>query len=701
MLPILALCLALGTVAAAPVIPRATLAGVPDEPGAFALPARPTLQAVVADLEGTGVRDLVRLVEDGRRGRVVAEVWRHDGGRWDRLGDDLEVVPPLAGGSQDTAFIGGTPVRLLVRAEGDRERVTVVRQPHFEAPGREPVCCLLLQDVVVVGDRVGLQAVGSDPEAVDSIHAIDLDGDGTDELLASRSLPPLGRTAYPSEALVFRWLGQSFGAATLTELPIGSGDTPFVLGETDGRPGEEAGVITTAAQSTLHRLVLDEDDRVRVEEAGRAARDATAVVLSDGPGIAVIGPVAGLAVHRWPAGEPLGPPLAQRSIARARLLGPVTLDNGPAVLVEEREGAPITAFGLPDLHAEAFRGSAAAAALAKGPLRPYRGPLPGGGPGGGTAAIVDGTLLPGGDAPPGAAPMPIVALGDVQPVGLAGPGRDWLVLAHRLALGSPQDPAGGRLAATPPATGSVTVAPLDLVTSAEADGGAWAPEVTDAVRLDEAGTLGISAGGFGVVVEAPSGSRLHAGVGDGSGALGLHHVPANGRLEIHLPLPRVLLPYGGDRFWLGLVTPAGATYTATLEVLALTGPPPLEATARTQLGSTAVEIRGRTVPYASVEIDGRLAGVDASGAFAARVDAPPWPTELEVVATDPAGNVARARLSAIGVLDYRALPWVPITVVLLIVAGIALYVRAPRVGSARVPSDDGTGLEDLDPEREL
>jgi hypothetical protein len=74
---------------------------------------------------------------------------------------------------------------------------------------------------------------------------------------------------------------------------------------------------------------------------------------------------------------------------------------------------------------------------------------------------------------------------------------------------------------------------------------------------------------------------------------------------------------------------------------------------------------------------------------------------VEVVATDPAGNAARTTLSAVGVLDYLALPWIPITVVLLVAAGAALYVRAPRVGSARVPTDDGAGLEELDPGREL
>lgn len=703
MLPILAVLLAIGAVVG-PSAPRPmAVSVVPDEPGTVVLPDRPTIQAVVADLEGRGMRDLVRLVEDGTRGRVVAEVWRYAGGGWARLGEELEVIPGLLNGSRGGAVFGGPPVRLIVRREAERERVTIVRQPHFEPPGREPVCCLQFQDVIVSGSRVGLQAVGSDPEAVDSVHAIDLDGDGTDELLASRSLPPLGRTSYPSQALVFRWHGQSFGAATVTELPVGSGDVPFVLGDTDGRSGEEAAVITTAAQSRLYRLVLEEGDGVRAEQAGMVVRAALAVPLDDGPGLAVIGPVTGLSVHRWPAREGVGPAIAERPITRGTLLGPIGVGGRSAVLVEERPGAPITAHGLPNLAAiedDAPQASAAAmAALAGGPLRPYRGALPGGGPDGRPAVVLDGSLLPwiGRDGSASDEPLPIVALGGARPIGLAGPERGWMALMHETGPGTPPQPSGGRMAAIPPATGVVSLAPFGLVAAPERDGGTWEPDVLDAVRLGDDGTLGISAGGFGIRVEAPPGSRLLAGVGDGSGALGLHQVPADGRLEIRLPLPRVLLPYGGDQAWIGLVTPAGATYTATVNVVALTGAPPLSATTRTSLGSTAVEVHGQTVPYAAVTVDGRAAAVDATGSFATPVDMPPWPTAVEVVVTDPVGNTARTTVSGVGLFDYRALPWIPITVVLLAASATALYVRAPRVSRAVPDSDDGAALEELDP----
>ena len=51
------------------------VAAVPDEPGASFLPDdEPTFQAVAADLDGDGARDLVRLV-GGERGSIRAEAW--------------------------------------------------------------------------------------------------------------------------------------------------------------------------------------------------------------------------------------------------------------------------------------------------------------------------------------------------------------------------------------------------------------------------------------------------------------------------------------------------------------------------------------------------------------------------------------------------------------------------------------------------
>ena len=696
MLPIVVACLALGgLIGPPPEVPAATPV-VPDEPEAVLLPDRPTIQAVVADLDGTGARDVVRLVQ-GDRGSVLVEVWRHGTGAWSRIGEGVEAAPEPADPNRFDVVRDAASVRLVVTDDGPRERVTLVHQPRFEPPGLEPPCCLQLHDLRTEAGRVELRAVGSAPEAVDAILALDLDGDGTDELLASRSLPPLGRTAYPSQALVFRWTGERFANPTLTELPIGSGDTPFVLGETDGVPGEEAAVIGTAAQSILYRLVLEEGDRIRAESAGIVADAVAAVPLGDGPGVAIIGPVVGLTVHRWPAGESLPPPIGRRSFAGGRFVGAVEMSDGPVLFVERGADSPVEVFALPELDRLTRTTVGSTAALSAGgstSLRTYRGALPGGGRDGEPVLLHDGAS----SSAAADAQLPFTALADAQPVGLAGADRGWMAVAH--GMGPIQlDRAGGRLEPLGlPSAGSVSLVPAERL-GPERDDGVLEPAVVDAFVLDADGTLGIPPSGFGVSLRAPAGSRVHAGLGDGS-PLGVQVVPESGRSEVRLPLPRAVLPYSGDRAWVAVVTPAGATYLATWAVLALTGPPPLEAWTETAFGSTEVEVRGRTVPYATVAVDGRAAVVDEAGAFTARVAMPPWPTEVEVVATDPVGNVASATVNGVGLLDYRALPWIPITVALVLGAAAGLYVRVPRHAAAPPRPDDGASLEELDPERE-
>ncbi|MBW3613306.1 MAG: hypothetical protein KY392_05530 [Chloroflexi bacterium] len=693
MIPILALCLALGVAVPAPPRWHPAVPVVPEEPGVVLLPDRPTLQVVVADFDRAGRRGLVRLVAN-EDGSVDLEAWRHDGSGWRQAGEDLEVVP--AGGNRFDVVFDATPARLLVRRDGARERVTLVRQPRFEPPELEPRCCLQLHDLVLAGDDLALLAVGSASGSVDSILALDLDADGTDELLASRSLRPLGRTAYPSQALVFRWRGEAFSAPTLTELPVGSGDTPFVLGETDGRPGDEAGVITTAARGVLYRIVLDQRDRVRAESAGTVVHAVTAAPFDGGPGVAVVTPLTGLSVHRWPSGEPLGPALGTRPIHRARLIGGVGGDSPRLFVIRDEEGRPTESFGLPKLDRPSTLVASPAARTARltTTLRPYRGPLPGGGPDGEPAILSDGLLVDAGEE------RPTASLPDAEPVGLAGPDGGWLALAYGTVGAVALDRAGGRLG--PPdiaAWRSVALVPAERFFSPEVDDGLFAPPVMDAHPLDADGTLGIPAGGFGATVVAPPGSRVHAGVGGGSTSFGVQEVEAGGRLQIRLPLPRALLPYGGERIWLAVATPAGASYVATWRVLALTGAPPLEADVTTPLGSTEVVVRGTSVRYASVEIDGRAVEVGADGRFAGRVTLPPWPTAVEIVATDPVGNVARVSVAGIGLLDYRTLPWIPIAIVLVAAAAVALYVRVPRPvpRPARVSEEDGV-LEDLDTE---
>ena len=106
---------------------------------------------------------------------------------------------------------------------------------------------------------------------------------------------------------------------------------------------------------------------------------------------------------------------------------------------------------------------------------------------------------------------------------------------------------------------------------------------------------------------------------------------------------------------------------------------------------------GHTMPYATVAVAGGQVEVGADGRFSARVAAPPWPTNIEVVATDPFGQAATASVSGVGFFDYRGLPWVPIAVVLVAIAGIVLFLRVPRPVAVPRPADDAV-LEEMDPD---
>ena len=162
----------------------------------------------------------------------------------------------------------------------------------------------------------------------------------------------------------------------------------------------------------------------------------------------------------------------------------------------------------------------------------------------------------------------------------------------------------------------------------EAEAGVLEPSIRDAVPLGGGRTLAAGAAGFTATVEAPPGSRVYVAGSDPSVVGSVLSVPSGGLLAVPMPPPSVVTPEPRYRATLAVSTPAGHGYLATWDVRVLTEPPRLEASARTPLGSATVEIAGTSVPYATVTIDGREVTVGPGGAFAARVAAPPWPTEV-------------------------------------------------------------------------
>ncbi len=665
---------------------------VPDEPGAFVLPdARPTLQAVAADLDADGAPELVRLLA-GEQETIWIELWREVDDGWALVAPPTLAVPGEAG--QAELAYARRPVRLLVRRADGGDRVTLVRQPDFTEPGDPRECCLLLDDIVLDGGALHLDRVADPGANADAVHVIDLDGDGTDELLATFSLAPLDDASTPTEARVFRWADDRFAPPTTTELPVGSGSSPFILGDSDGVSGDEAAMISSSALSVLFRIGLGADDMLVAEDSGLIVSDALAVPLGDRRGLAVVGPTIGLAVLSWPRGEPVGAALASLPIVDARLIGVIEVGGEPRLLTHRPDADALHPLALPGL-TQLLRGpiglSRAAGSLARGSITPFEGLLPGGGPDGERAAIVSGRLLP---APLlGDRAAEVGALPAGRPAGLVGRERAWLAIHHGA---SEVDPAGGRL--EPPAFhpgSAVTIAPLVLFLAPEEDGGGYEPETVGGVVLD-GGVTGTSDDGLVAEVHAPPGSRVYLSSPDAIAAAP-RVVGDAATLDVVVEPPTDATTEATGRVTMTVATPAGHAYVSSWQLRLVEGPPSLTARTETQLGSSRVTIAGRTAPYAQIDVAGTAAAVDEDGRFSTSVDLPPWPTAVTVTASDNFGNEASLVLSGIGIFDYRALPWVPIAIVLVAAAGVALILRVPQPRASFRAVGDEADLEELDP----
>ena len=128
--PMLAPVVLLALLVAAPIAVPPTsnaIGAVPDEPGAFVLPDAPILQTVVADIDGDGRRELVRLIR-GDGDAALAEVWVEKGPSWGLLGEPVEVVPPSRGRDADRPGLPGHS-GAAARAARQRRGARDGRQP--------------------------------------------------------------------------------------------------------------------------------------------------------------------------------------------------------------------------------------------------------------------------------------------------------------------------------------------------------------------------------------------------------------------------------------------------------------------------------------------------------------------------------------------------------------------------------------------
>jgi len=740
-LPALLVALAVGAGAAGPVRAAApSVAAVPDEPGVTTLP-EPVFGALGADLDGNGTRELVTISPwQVNQAQLAVAIWRQaEDGTWFTTGqaplrrgtspDERRSGVPHPDAAGTLAVAAADATRLVTWHVAGRERTLALVNSDSEFNGAPP-CCLTIWEVTSApadwAPRLSLLA-DTGRGAADVLVA-DLDGDGTDELVVRE--PPEADTSSSVPVSVLRWDGARFRPSR-TAVAV---DTPlsirmWILGDSDGAPGVEVGLLAQGAcrgePFALTRVSLWAGELLT--SALCVATSGTAVAVPDGLGPGQPAPLYGdtetpISTISWPA-DGGGRIVAESSFARrGRPLGLLEQGGNQWVLVQRSaSGRPVLELDRPDLgltSAQGIAASPAAARLLDTPFPPYVGPWPAA-PGAPDAFLFAGTLL---DARPDGAPVSrmVSALPGSAPVGLVGTDGATLALLRAFAPGpgpvaavpvaSTRDPAGGPLLAGEPLL--LSLAPVATVLEPESADGALAPPMSGTMPAPGSGGAGdVLAGSrsFTVDITAPEASvvlwdsgdtRRTALLASGVRGIGFVSTPVGPPYRIPVAGP----PDGGARFdgSLLVLTPAGRGYRSLLSVRVMSQAPPLEVDSGLLSFGLNAMISGTTDPDARVTVDGAEVQVARDGTFGASVAAGLAPRDVRVVAADPFGHVVARSLSVVAPLDYRRLPWIPIVVVLTLIAGAVLFWRAPRPGAHAAPARTRTieeGIvEEIDPD---
>jgi hypothetical protein len=700
---LLAALAAAAALAGSGVTPAAAVGSVPREGGGV-LPGQ-AQGAIVGDVDGDGVRELVRLVPwDANPGLLALEVVRMVGDV-PSIGDQVvveratSVEDVLVGSNRDEDELlplrTSDPARLIAWRGGGRERVLLATMQGD--PGSaviERSCCLTLWWVTLdSGGGTELRYIGNTAASGAWIVAADMDADGTDELAVVETPNPASPTA--AEIMVLRWNGRAFDRLRTTAREGLISGRLTVLGDSDGRPGEEVGYVAQpgtfdATAPTLHRFALV-DGRLRVDRS--EVPESGSVVPIAGPRGGRLALVSGGGVHllRWPAaaaeatvqvsstrgGEPLG---VLGDGASARLL---VMRGGAVDLLDvglrSRQGLP---------------GGAAAAWFAASSLPPYRGELHGGDGSGAPGIVFGGRLIAAPDPPSNqAAFREIAVLAGKVPIGLFGEGLGWAAVGSSHAFQAERR-GGGLLVGSSARAGEVAVVPAAALMAPEVDGGLLEPEIAGGLldATQPARPILITGRGAIARLAAPPDSVIQVTSRNETRA---STTLPDGTADV--VLVEDIDSDANENFTVRLLvsTPAGHGYGAIWEARVLHQPPGLRASAPFASLAFTVPISGRTNPSALLVVDGTPVAVAPDGTFAADVGAGLLPRPVRLAATDRVGNTTEIVVEVVALLDYRQLPWVPMVVGLTLVAGAVLYLRAPRPGAIGAQHPDEGVLEEI------
>jgi hypothetical protein len=658
--------------------------------------------ALVADVDGDGANELVRILGDRDTGDVV-EAWAHHGETWGPLGS--VGIPQLTRSEGDERMVPGSDASgLLVWQADGRSRVLVLAR--WGVPADDPngfPCCVSIYELIWRDGAIHLEPRALSEGMADYVQSIDVDGDGTDELV--RVVSNFREQSGTIEVL--RWDGEAFRSIFREEGDgLGGGAWP---GDTDGVAGDDL-VLGPSPTGDVRRIAWADGGLVVEEAHFDLGERAEGYISGVADGAFVFTLPSELRIIRWPrGGEP---------VTTARLSGAVypyggIVGSGPGSLLAVQEpffGAGYAPLTIHDLElnelgevapapsvvrvGEAVDDQASSAQALERYLFPYSGPMPGATPGTPIGFVWAGHLVtaaPGG----GYETEPIAPLAGFQPIGLAGPEDGWMALSGGY-LG------GGNVASLysgpfPPGFGGISLVPVDELL--RPSGVAPTVELRNAVALgdpgDEVTELVAGPNGFEVVVGAPVGSWISAWDGwhveevtMAGASVALEITPRRGRDDDEdAPIEASLL----------VVTPDGHATLIEWAGTYIRQPPQLEVGGRTDALAFSATLTGSVGPNATVTVDGRPMAVTADGGFDATVDAAPWPRAVAVVARDPLGNEVVELVEVVGLYDYRGLPWAAIVGAATLTAGVVLFVRIPRRRSRDVPDVGDGRLEELDP----
>jgi hypothetical protein len=381
---------------------------------------------------------------------------------------------------------------------------------------------------------------------------------------------------------------------------------------------------------------------------------------------------------QWPAGAQPG------RIAELHVAGRVVAQVGEGaetrlLFAPSDDPDQLFVVDLDLVVADAIDGRVEARLLQPSPFVPHVGPWPGIG-----AHVFLGKRI-GSDG----AAEPMASLFGSRPIGPFGPGDATTVLLSGSPAAAPPDP---RLAPGS-AVGRLDLVATEAVLRPEVSAGRLEIGLRGAILDNGRDTLVTPGPQFDVLVDAPTGSRVMTIASPGEDldpSNGVTTAAGTTAIPVHLPS-------GAATLTVLVLTPAGAAYHGTWQVEQRTGPPPLTLEAPLLPLSGSVRVTGITEPGSTATVNGAAVTVDAEGRFESVVSATLTPTSYLVEVVDRVGNAATERLSVVGWVDYRRLPWIPIISVLTLAAGIVLWLRVPRPRAwSRKGTEDDAVLEEID-----